>query len=90
LGDGRTHRLTPVLVFHVMPYSWQLSQAFARTTACFMMVPEKVVKLLVEWQLSQAIVPVVIWLDGKVLTAGVPANVSPAPWHVMQFVVKPA
>src|SRR5690348_16408316 len=33
-GPSRTHSLTPVLVLQVIPYSWQLSQAFSRTGAC--------------------------------------------------------
>jgi hypothetical protein len=46
-----------VFVFQVMPRSWQLSQALARTAVCFMTVPAKVVKLVTEWHSSQAILP---------------------------------
>jgi hypothetical protein len=43
LRPSRTHSRTPVLVFQVMPYSWQLMQVMDRTAACRMMVPAKVV-----------------------------------------------
>src|SRR5215469_12877244 len=56
LGLGRVHSVTPVLVFQVMPYSWQLSHFRAVTYACFMTVPEKLVNTVGEWHSSQAIV----------------------------------
>ena len=44
-----------MLVFHVMPYSWQLIHFMAVTAACFMTVPEKVVNTVGEWHSSLAI-----------------------------------
>ncbi|HEY4974778.1 MAG TPA: hypothetical protein VII41_14295, partial [Steroidobacteraceae bacterium] len=49
---------------------------------------EKAVKLVIEWQPSQAMVPVGMWLAGMVFTAGVPTKLKPAPWQAMQLVVK--
>jgi len=63
LAESRTHSLTPVLVFHFMPISWQLMQVMARTAACFMIVPAKLVNTVAVWHCSQAIaaVPLAGW-----------------------------
>lgn len=77
-----------------MPYSWQLSQALARTTACFMTVPEKVVKFVAEWHSSQAMLPTGTWPVGPVggstsVGGAMFAKESPSAWHMAHPLVIP-
>jgi len=72
----------------LLPVAWQVAQAMEVTAECTIAVPAKVVNVVVEWQLSQAMVPVGIWLLGKVFTGGAPVKDSPDPWHAMQLVLK--
>jgi hypothetical protein len=54
------------------------------------LVNEKLLKLDEEWQPSQSIVPVGIWVAGSVLTAGVPIQLCTTPWQLMHPELKPA
>jgi hypothetical protein len=80
----------------VRPEAWQVRQATPATPACTMdggaaalvLVIRKVVKLLAEWQLAQAVVPKGTWLAGGCLSAGAAmfAKLRPAAWQVSQVV----
>jgi hypothetical protein len=53
-------------------------------------LPEKLVNVLDEWQLSHAAAPTGTWLVGGVITVGVPTKLLPAPWQVAHPLVMPA
>lgn len=87
--------------FAATPAAWQPAQAIPGTAACTMAggaVPDalanwKLVKVLAEWQLSQAAVPNGTWLAGGAFSGFVvhaPAKLNPAAWHCAHWLVMPA
>ena len=90
---GRVHK--PVIPYHDILYSWQLSHAWPVIGACVMVTPPKVVKLLAMWHGMQS---ALVWTG---ICAGGPgggsfsvggamlAKDNPAPWHCEQLLVIP-
>jgi len=72
-GVGRVTMVTPA---KFLPASWHVAQGTPATGAWFIGVPAKLENADVEWQLSQAEVPVGICVPGGD-TGFTPANASP-------------
>ena len=72
-------RVTMVTPKKVLPDSWQVAHVVAVTPAWFIDVPEKVVKLKAEWQLSHATPVVGMCFAGGALGTKFVAKLKPGP-----------